>query len=94
MGLVKVLLAMRDEEIPGNLHFHTPNPNIPELLNGKIKVVSENRKWDGGIVGISSFGESGIAGSYAPQDTTSCSIAPKIEWPCASSFNPARACLD
>ncbi len=45
--------------IPGNLHFNTPNPEIPGLHNGKLKVVAENTKWDGGIFGINSFGWGG-----------------------------------
>lgn len=37
-GVAKVLLAMQHKIIPPNLHFNTPNPNIPALLDGRLKV--------------------------------------------------------
>ncbi len=45
--------------IPPNLHFHEPNPYIPALLDGRLKVVTEPTPWDGGLVGINSFGFGG-----------------------------------
>lgn len=58
-GMLKVLLAMKHEKLPANLHFHTPNPNIAwnEL---PIKVVSSHTPWPRGTrprrAGVSSFG--------------------------------------
>jgi len=37
-ALAKVLIAMHDHAIPANLHFNQPNPNIPGLLDGRLKV--------------------------------------------------------
>lgn len=37
-GVAKVLLAMQHGIIPPNLHFNSPNPDIPALLDGRIKV--------------------------------------------------------
>ena len=37
-GLAKVLIAMNEGVIPGNLHFHKPNPYIPALVDGRFKV--------------------------------------------------------
>jgi len=37
-ALAKVLIAMHDRAIPANLHFNQPNPNIPGLLDGRLKV--------------------------------------------------------
>lgn len=45
--------------IPGNLHYDTPNPNIPALLDGSIKVVTSATPFLGGYVGLNSFGFGG-----------------------------------
>lgn len=37
-SIAKVLLALENKMIPGNLHYKKPNSNIPALLNGQIKV--------------------------------------------------------
>nr|XP_045622655.1 fatty acid synthase-like [Procambarus clarkii] len=58
-SIVKVLLAMQRKELPGNLHFSSPNPNIPSLLDGSIKVVSQNTPWSGGYAAVNSFGFGG-----------------------------------
>jgi fatty acid synthase, animal type len=72
IGMIKVLLSIRHGGIPANLHFDEPNPNIPALLDGTVRVVDENLPWDGGIVGINSFGFGGanahviLSGSPSP----------------------------
>ena len=38
VALTKVLIAMHDHAIPANLHFSEPNPSIPGLLDGRLKV--------------------------------------------------------
>ncbi|XP_068717598.1 fatty acid synthase-like [Montipora capricornis] len=58
-GVAKVLLAMQHGVIPPNLHFNTPNPDIDSLHDGRIKVVAEPLPWNGGLVGINSFGFGG-----------------------------------
>jgi acyl transferase domain-containing protein/acyl carrier protein len=61
-GVLKVVLALRHERIPKNLHFKEPNPHIPwsEL---PVKVASESVPWPRGakarFAGVSSFGMSG-----------------------------------
>ena len=50
---------MQHRIIPGNLHFNTPNPDIPALKDGRLQVVNKNTSWDGGTVGINSFGFGG-----------------------------------
>lgn len=45
--------------LPGNLHFNTPNPDIPELQNGQLHVVAEKETWSGGYVGVNGFGFGG-----------------------------------
>lgn len=58
-AVAKVLLAMEEGTIPANLHYSTANPDIPALTDGRLKVVSENTSWNGGYVGVNSFGFGG-----------------------------------
>jgi len=55
----KVALALKYGVIPQNLHFKTPNPNIPALSDGRIRVVSENLPVTGTLVGVNSTGLGG-----------------------------------
>jgi len=41
-ALAKVLIAVHDHAIPANLHFNQPNPEIPGLLDGRLKVISHS----------------------------------------------------
>lgn len=50
---------MEEKVIPANLHFKTPNENIPELQNGKLHVICQNTGWKGGYTGVNSFGFGG-----------------------------------
>ncbi|XP_029644700.1 fatty acid synthase isoform X1 [Octopus sinensis] len=58
-ALAKVIIAMEDGMIPANLHYKEPNPEIPGLIDGRLKVVTERLRWNGGYVGINSFGFGG-----------------------------------
>lgn len=58
-SIAKVLIAMEAGVIPANLHFETPNPNIPAFKEGRIRVVDKAMPWNGGLVGINSFGFGG-----------------------------------
>ncbi|XP_039306266.1 fatty acid synthase-like [Solenopsis invicta] len=58
-SIAKVLIAMEAGVIPANLHFSTPNPNIPALKEGRIRVIDKATPWNGGLVGINSFGFGG-----------------------------------
>ena len=58
-ALAKVLVAMEERCIPANLHYNNPNPDIPGLTDGRLKVVANNTKWSGGYAGINSFGFGG-----------------------------------
>lgn len=37
-SLAKILIAMETGIIPMNLHFKTPNPEIPALSDGRLQV--------------------------------------------------------
>lgn len=58
-SIAKVLIAMEAGVIPANLHFNTPNPNIPGLNEGRIRVIDKATPWNGGLVGVNSFGFGG-----------------------------------
>ncbi|CAL8122739.1 unnamed protein product [Orchesella dallaii] len=58
-SMAKILHAMQEGVLPANLHFKQPNPDIPALSDGRFKVVSENMPWEGGLVGVNSFGFGG-----------------------------------
>ncbi len=58
-SVLKILLAMYHGEIPPNINFSEPNPEMKGILEGRLKVVLERTPWKGGLVGISSFGFGG-----------------------------------
>lgn len=62
-GLIKVLLALREEVIPRHLHFVEPNPRF-DWAGQRVRVVSEPSAWVPEVgrprrAGLSSFGYSG-----------------------------------
>ncbi|XP_060583977.1 fatty acid synthase-like [Ruditapes philippinarum] len=58
-AVAKVIVAMEEEIIPGNLHYNSPNQDIPGLSDGQLEVVGQNKKMDVGLVGVNSFGFGG-----------------------------------
>ncbi|XP_031628631.1 fatty acid synthase-like [Contarinia nasturtii] len=58
-SIAKALLAMETGIIPGNLHYKSPNPNLQGIIDGRLKVVDRNTPWNGGIIGLNSFGFGG-----------------------------------
>uniref|UniRef100_A0AAG5DUW7 Fatty acid synthase n=1 Tax=Anopheles atroparvus TaxID=41427 RepID=A0AAG5DUW7_ANOAO len=58
-SIAKILIAMEEGVIPGNLHYKNPNPDLYGLLDGRLKVVDRNLPWNGGIIGLNSFGFGG-----------------------------------
>ncbi|KAM7297633.1 fatty acid synthase [Ixodes scapularis] len=58
-SLAKVILSMETGTIPGNLHFNEPNPGIPSLNDGSIRVVDRHTPLPGGLVGVNSIGFGG-----------------------------------
>lgn len=39
-SIAKVLIAMEAGVIPANLHFNEPNPDLPGLFDGRLKVLN------------------------------------------------------
>ncbi|XP_063380019.1 fatty acid synthase-like [Cydia fagiglandana] len=58
-SIAKLVVAMERGVISGNLHFKTPNKNIPAFRDGRIQVVNKNTEWQGGLVAVNSFGFGG-----------------------------------
>ncbi|EHH58444.1 hypothetical protein EGM_08298, partial [Macaca fascicularis] len=58
-ALAKVLLSLEHGLWAPNLHFHSPHPEIPALLDGRLQVVAQPLPVRGGNVGINSFGFGG-----------------------------------
>ncbi|OCT62677.1 fatty acid synthase [Xenopus laevis] len=58
-ALAKVILSLEHGVWAPNLHYKTPNPDIPALQEGLVQVVTEPTPVKGGIVGINSFGFGG-----------------------------------
>eukprot|EP00061_Rhincodon_typus_P016411 g44612.t1 len=55
----KVVLSLEHGLWAPNIHYETPNPDVPALQNGCIRVVTEPIPVKGGIVGVNSFGFGG-----------------------------------
>lgn len=58
-SIAKMLIAMESGIIPGNLHYKNTNPDLYGLIDGSVKVVDRNLPWNGGIIGLNSFGFGG-----------------------------------
>lgn len=54
-----MLLSLEHGVWAPNLHFHSPNPEIPALQDGRLQVVDRPLPVLGGNVGINSFGFGG-----------------------------------
>ena len=60
-GLIKVLLSIQNDCLPGQLNFETPNPHIP-WDTSPVKVLTEATAWPNAgqkVAGVSAFGMSG-----------------------------------
>lgn len=59
-GIIKVLLAIKNKNIPATIHFEKPNTLI-DWKNTPVEVVAKNYDWskDNKIAGVSGFGVTG-----------------------------------
>ena len=86
-GLIKVLLAIQHNKIPGQLNFETPNPHIP-WDKIPVKVLTESTNWpesDRRIAGVSAFGMSGTNAHIVVEAPPETPIAAKLNQPGAET---------
>lgn len=50
---------MESDMIPPNLNYRQPRKGMKALEEGRFKVITESTAWDGGYMGINSFGFGG-----------------------------------
>lgn len=50
---------MESGTITPTIHFKHPRKNLAAIIEGRIKIVTEPTKWEGGYIGINSFGFGG-----------------------------------
>lgn len=58
-SIAKVIIANETGKIPPNLHYKRPREDLKALEEGRIRVVTEPEPWNGGYIGVSSFGFGG-----------------------------------
>ncbi|KAJ8963394.1 hypothetical protein NQ318_018872, partial [Aromia moschata] len=58
-SLIKIIIALQAKVVPANLNFKTPASDIPAIYNEKLKVVSKNIQFNGGLLAVNSFGLGG-----------------------------------
>lgn len=50
---------METDTIMPTIHFKHPRKSLAAIIEGRIKIVTELTKWEGGYVGVNSFGFGG-----------------------------------
>lgn len=76
-SIAKIVIAMEQGLIPANLHFKSPNTDIPALLDGRLKVVAKHEPFSGGCVAVNSFGFGGANAHVILRSNPK----PKTTWP-------------
>ncbi|HEY9825555.1 MAG TPA: amino acid adenylation domain-containing protein, partial [Stenomitos sp.] len=88
-GLIKLVLCLKHQEIPANLHFQTPSSKIP-WADLPITIATQRTPWPSGerprIAGLSSFGFSGTNAHLIVQEA----IVDPISSPEAKPHCPAQ----
>lgn len=99
-SIAKMLIAMEEGVIPGNLHYTKPNPDLYGLMDGRLKVVDKNLPWDGGIIGLNSFGFGGanahviLRSNPKPKAITPRDGPPKLVVCSGRTFSAVQDLLD
>lgn len=58
-SIIKCLFAFMFDAIPPVINYHTPNPKVPALLNGRINIVVDTLPLNTDLISVSSFGFGG-----------------------------------
>lgn len=86
-GVIKAALALRHGAIPGNIHFETPNPNIP-WDDIPVRIPATLTPWPATgtprIAGVSSFGITGTNAHIVLEE------APRIDVPSREQVQTER----
>ncbi|CAF3471296.1 unnamed protein product [Rotaria socialis] len=89
-ALAKLLVAIQDGHIPANLHYNSPNTDIPGLMDGRLKVVTEKTKLPNKLMSINSFGFGGAnvhaifeANQNRQENENSSRKEPRLAFACA-----------
>ncbi len=86
-GLIKAALSIHHRELPAQLHFETPNPNIP-WDDVPIRVQATHSQWpypERALVGVNSFGISGTNAHVVLEGAPEPIVSPPSE---ASTHRP------
>lgn len=81
VGLLKSVMALREDLFPKSLHFRTPNPDIPfDELNLKVagEALPLERTGDRRLAGINSFGFGGTNAHAVIGDPDPVTVAPPV----------------
>jgi fatty acid synthase, animal type len=58
-SITKIIYAFENQKIPPNINFTSMRKEIPSLVEGRLKVVSEAEDLKGPLIGVNSFGFGG-----------------------------------
>jgi amino acid adenylation domain-containing protein len=84
-GIIKTVLALEHREIPPNLHFDVPNPEI-DFASSPVFVNTALRRWDAAAdrprrAGVSSFGFGGTNAHLVLEEAPAPDVTPpRREW--------------
>ncbi|XP_046612929.1 fatty acid synthase [Neodiprion virginianus] len=78
-SIAKVLIGMEAGVLPGNLHYKSPNLDIPALSDGRLKVVDRATPWNGGLVAINSFGFGGANAHIVLRSNPKPKLSPVLD---------------
>lgn len=82
-AVTKLIIGMEDKQMPANLHYESPNTDIPGLTDGRLEVVTERTPLNGGLVAVNSFGFGGsnvhaVLKPNIDSDTNACDLSKRL----------------
>ncbi|XP_063923356.1 fatty acid synthase-like isoform X1 [Zophobas morio] len=63
VSISKVIIAIREGIIPGNLHYKNPDPKIKGIHEGRLKVMDHHKPIPQGLIMVNAFGFGGANGT-------------------------------